>query len=159
MNCENLETRAIEYLDGALNGALRDEVELHLNDCPACRARIEGFRNVSLALDAWEAPELSPWFNARLRRYIAEQEAVGWNWSELVHALLRPSYVAALAMVLIVGSLAVWNAAPAHVPSHKQTIASQQSVKTDEMLRVAEDYDLLNNFDVLPDLQKPGGSL
>jgi anti-sigma factor RsiW len=156
VNCEKLETVAIEYLDGALQAVQRAELERHLATCPDCQARLEGFRSVARVLETWDAPEVSPWFNARLRRRIAEWEGSSWNWRAVSQALLRPSYVVALAMVLMVGSLAVWNAAPAYkAPS----TAPAQAHPVDDVARVAEDYDLLANFDVLPDLQKPGGSL
>ena len=161
MNCEQLEIVAIEYLDGVLSASRRVDVERHLAVCSDCHARLEGFRSVSVALEAWEAPEVSPWFNARLWRRIAESEAFRWNWRTILGAVLRPSYVAALGVMLVVGSLAVWQEpqilkAPAQVASQP----AQAPTRVDDVWRVAKDYELLSNFDVLAELQKdPGGKL
>ncbi len=157
MNCEQLETVAIEYLDGVLNASRRADVERHLAACADCHARLEGFRSVSVALDVWEAPEVSPWFNARLWRRIAEAEAVRWNWRTILGAVLRPSYVAALSVVMVVGSIAVWQQ-PQVRKAPAPTVSQPASV--DDVLRVAEDYELLSNFDALAELQKdPRGKL
>src|SRR5262249_10884421 len=105
----------------------------------------------SVALDAWEAPEVSPSFTARLWRRIEEAEAVRWNWRTILGTVLRPSYVAALSVVLVVGSIAVWQKPQVrNVPAQ---VASQPT-KVDDVLRVAEDYELLSNFDALTELQK-----
>lgn len=161
MNCEQLETVAIEYLDGVLHTAQRADVERHLAVCSDCHARLEGFRSVSVALEAWEAPEVSPWFNARLWRRIAEVEAARWNWRDVLGTAFRPAYVAALSVVLVVGSIAVWQ--EPQVPKAQPQVASQPAQVTtpvDDVWRVARDYELLSSFDVLAELQKdPGGKL
>ena len=121
MNCHRLETLLIEYVDGRLAAAGRTTVEDHLKSCAGCRTRVEDFRSLSQVLDAWEAPEISPWFNARLRRRIAAKEAEGWGWggwwvwSERLRFLLHPGYAAAMGVMVVAGSLAVWNARPAPV--------------------------------------------
>lgn len=160
MNCEQLETVAIEYLDGVLNTSQRSDVERHLAVCTDCHARLEGFRSVSVALESWEAPEVSPWFNGRLWRRIAESEAARWNWRTVLGAAFRPAYVAALSVVLVVGSIAVWQ--EPQVQKTNQQVASQpaQPTRVDDVWRVARDYELLSNFDVLAELQKdPSGKL
>src|SRR5574341_2381839 len=98
MNCEKLEGLLIEYLDGVLNPAGRATVETHLAACAGCRERVESFRAVSRALDAWETPEVSPWFNARLHAKIAESESKA-SWPDALRASLKPSYTMALAVV------------------------------------------------------------
>lgn len=161
MNCEQLETVAIEYLDGALNTTQRSEVERHLAVCSDCHARLEGFRSVSVALETWEAPEVSPWFNGRLWRRIAESEAARWNWRTVLGIAFRPAYIAALSVVLVVGSIAVWQ--EPQVRKAQPQVASQPTparTPVDDVWRVARDYELLSNFDVLAELQKdPSGKL
>lgn len=161
MNCEQLETVAIEYLDGVLNASARADVERHLAACSECHARLEGFRSVSVALNAWEAPEVSPWFNARLWRRIAETEAARWNWRTILGASLRPAYLAALGIVLVVGSIAVWQQPQVRqAPPQAAVQPAPTPTPVDDVWRVARDYELLNNFDVLAELQKtPNGKL
>lgn len=158
MNCEQLETVAIEYVDGVLNASARADVERHLAVCSDCHARLEGFRSVSVTLERWEAPEVSPWFNARLWRRIAETEAARWHWRTILGAMLRPSYVAALAVMLMVGSLAVWQEPQVRtVPTQASSQTAQAPTRVDEVWRVARDYELLSDFDVLAELQKDSG--
>jgi anti-sigma factor RsiW len=161
VNCKQIETVAIEYLDGVLNAAQRADVERHLAACSDCHARLEGFRSVSLAMDAWNAPEVSPWFNARLWRRIAESEALRWNWRTILGAALRPSYVAALSVVLVLGSIAVWQEPQVRkTPAQVASQPAQVPTRVDDVWRVARDYELLNNFDVLAELEKaPSGKL
>ena len=151
----------MEYLDGRLAAGDRATLERHLASCAACAERLEGFRAVSTALGAWEAPEVSPWFDARLRRRIAAGEAAGpWWWPGRLRLALRPAYALGLAAVLLAGSLVIWNRRPASV-AHNAPAPKPQAVekqRLEEIMPVVDDYDILANFDVLADL-KPAKSV
>lgn len=157
MNCHQLETLLIEYVDGRLAAAAsRTSVEDHLRTCAGCRARVEGFRSVSQVLDGWEAREISPWFTARLRQRIAVQEAASWRaWAEGLRLLLHPGYATAMGFLIVAGSLAVWNTRPASAP--KAPIVAQQRIE--ETTPVVNDYEILADFDVLSDLEKKENKL
>lgn len=156
MNCHQLDTLLIEYLDGRLHPGERSTVEHHLTSCAGCKARAEGFRSVSQVLEAWEAPETSPWFNARLRRRIASFEAAHWDWRAQLRFLLKPVYAAAMGTMLVVGSLALWNSRPGTAP---KTVTSAEHQRMDEIIPVVDDYEILANFEVLTDLKKDQGTL
>ncbi len=155
MNCRRLENVMMEYLDGVLDAGERAHVESHLASCTDCQARVEGFRRVSQALESWETPETSPWFNARLRRRIAAYEASRWDWRAQFRFLLKPSYAAAMATMIVAGSIALWNVGPGPAPS--PVITEHQRVqhqKMEEIIPLVDDYEILANFEVLTDLKE-----
>ena len=161
MNCHQLETSLIEYVDGKLAAASRSTVEDHLRSCAGCRARVEGFRSVSQVLDGWDAPETSPWFTARLRQRIAALEAASWGWrtwrawAEQLRFLLAPGYATAMGFMIVAGSLAVWNTRPA--PAPRAPVVAQH--RTEEITPAVDDYEILADFDVLSDLEKKESKL
>jgi hypothetical protein len=165
MNCTQMESVLLDYSSGRLAGADRVPVEHHLTVCQGCRERAEGFRAVAQVLEDWDTPEISPWFNARLRQRIAAEEADAWNWLRALDWLKQPVTAAAFAAVLMVGSLAVWTSRPATLPVQhgpaKPVVQDQQKAQVDELLPVVEDFDMLADFEVIQDMKtasvaKPG---
>jgi anti-sigma-K factor RskA len=88
------------------------EVEKHIASCAACAAHLRELRETMALLDEWQAPEPSPYFDARVRARLSEERrkemarpAAGWlswlNW------LQRPAWAMSLAAVLFAGALAV----------------------------------------------------
>ena len=161
MTCDRLEALWIEYLDGRLAAGDRATLERHLASCAGCAERVRDFRAVSAALDSWEAPEVSPWFDARLRRRIAAEAAGPWGWLGRLRAALRPAYALGLAAVLLAGSLVIWNRRPALVahnaPAPKPTAVEKQ--RLEEIMPVVEDYDILANFEMLGELKQEKNKL
>ena len=162
MNCSQMQSTLLDYATGRLSGADRVSAEHHLTLCQGCRERAEGFRAVAQVLEDWDTPQISPWFNARLRQRIAariaSEEALGWNWRRALGWLAQPVTAAAFAAVLIVGSLAVWTSRPATHPATpiatQPAIAQdQQKAQVDELLPVVEDFDMLANFEVIQDMK------
>jgi anti-sigma factor RsiW len=157
MNCNQMETVILnyikgDYVSGRLHGADRAAAESHLAACAGCRERAEGFGLVARVLDDWDTPEISPWFNARLRQRIASEEAARWNWTRPLEWLRRPATAAAFATILVAGSAAVWIARPAEVKAPVKVQAPVQH-KTDELMPVVDDFDMLANFDVITELK------
>jgi anti-sigma factor RsiW len=158
MNCNQMEDVLLDYAAGRLAGADRASAEQHLTVCPGCRERAAGFRAVAQVLEDWDTPQISPWFNARLRQRIARieaDEALGWNWRQAFGWLTRPVTAAAFAAVLMVGSLAVWTSRPSTVPqiAAKPVVQDQQKAQVDELLPVVEDFDMLADFEVIQDMK------
>src|SRR5580658_2966923 len=117
MNCNQIENVLLDYTAGRLSGADRLSAEQHSAACAGCRERVAGFRAVAQVLEDWDTPQISPWFNARLRQRIAAEEALGWNWRRALGWLAQPATAAAFAAVLMVGSLAVWTSRPSVHPA------------------------------------------
>ncbi|SRR5579871_41409 len=156
MNCSQIETLMLDYAAGRLAPGDRASAEGHFAVCEGCRRRAEGFRAVSAVLEDWETPEISPWFNARLRARIAEEESFEWNWKRAFAWLAQPAAVAAFAAVVAVGSLAVWTSRPdVNVVAPKQAISNpaRPNPKVDELMPVVEDFDMLADFEVIQDMK------
>jgi len=88
------------------------EVRKHVEDCPECGQELAGLKSTMLALDAWEAPEPSPFFGARMAaRVRAERDAPPAGFFERIRARLlyssnmhlRPVAAGALALLLLIG--------------------------------------------------------
>jgi anti-sigma factor RsiW len=88
------------------------EVRKHVEDCPDCKQEVAALEATMHALDAWEAPEPSPFFEARMAaRLRSEREAQPAGFFERLRARLlygtnmhlRPVAVGALALLLLIG--------------------------------------------------------
>lgn len=149
MTCGKLETLWLPYLDGRLSSQERSILETHLAGCAACAARLEGFRLVSGALESWEAPAPSPWFDARLRHRIAADSATrglaGWLGARL------PSFPLSVAALLFLAALVVWSGGTQHALPPEQLVDAS---KMEELLHVMDEVELLNDFEVLGELKK-----
>jgi hypothetical protein len=161
MNCNQMESVLLDFAAGRLAGADRVSAEHHLSVCQGCRERAEGFRAVAQVLEDWDTPQISPWFNARLRQRIAAEEALGWSWARALAWtsawLKKPVTAAAFAAVLMVGSLAVWTSRPSTLPApqiaRQPVVQDPQKAQVDELMPVVEDFDMLADFEVIQDMK------
>jgi anti-sigma factor RsiW len=109
-------------MDAGLAGLLLDpppaaaKVQAHVAECDRCQSEIEELKAAMQLLDAWEAPEPSPYFLTRLgARMREEREAAPAGWLAGAIARLRanvtygpglhvrPLAALALTIVLLVG--------------------------------------------------------
>jgi anti-sigma factor RsiW len=157
----------IPYLDGGLEAPERSRVDEHLAACDACRARLDEMRSVMGVLDEWKAVEASPAFDAALRARLEQEKTqpVGW-------LVFRPAYAVALAAaVLLALALTFWPSATpgpapdmvqtppqateevAQVTPPVQTTGTDAAEETEDLaaLEVMENYELLDQFDILFD--------
>jgi anti-sigma factor RsiW len=84
----------------------------HIATCTACAAELAAFESTFSLLDAWKAPEVSPYFDQKLAvRLREEQAAPAAGWFERLRARLlfntgrqfRPILASAMALLLIAG--------------------------------------------------------
>jgi hypothetical protein len=103
------------------------EVRKHVEDCPECRQELAALESTMLALDAWEAPEPSPFFEARMgARLRAEREAPPAGFFERLRARLlygsnlhlRPVAAGGLALLLLIGGGAYVGVVSLNQPSN-----------------------------------------
>jgi anti-sigma factor RsiW len=89
-----------------------DEARQHLKACAECARELRELQATMAALDAWTAPEVSPWFDGRMQARLRDERAAapaGWlerlrarmSFGERVN--LRPMAAAALALTIAVG--------------------------------------------------------
>lgn len=175
MNCQQIESQAIAYLDGQLSAGEREAVQIHLQACSACRDRLQGFTGVFGLLDQWEGIQPSPYFNARLERRI-EQEAAARSapqrWLDSLGRLFpqpvaNPFFAVALFAVVAFAVL-LTHYSPGSMQSAEiaepPVVAAispglEPGLEIDEValyrdLSVLEDWDVLRNFELLQELNR-----
>lgn len=109
MNCKDCQNLLPELL---LNHSGSAEVSSHLANCPACRSEYESLSATFRLLDAWKAPEPSPFFDQRLAAHLREEMAAppAGFFARLRDRILfgsslqlRPALAGALALALVIG--------------------------------------------------------
>jgi anti-sigma factor RsiW len=165
MNCKQIESRLIDYLDGNLGAPERERMELHARSCALCAERIQGFSEVFGVLDEWKGIEPSASFNRRLEERLEAESARAPFWGYFFGRLVplpagNPVFALALLAVVSLAALVV-----GYSPSEPRNLAAQpaQSYASASLagvddftliqdLPVLEDLDVLRNFDVLQEL-------
>ncbi len=146
MSCKRMESQLIAYMDGTATEGVRREVEKHIADCAACRARAREFSVVWGAMSALPAIEPSQAFDARLRARLEVEPVRQGFWAGI---LPSPRLAFAVSLLLL---FTVWlSNRPADVVPGPPA-PTEAEFKMIENLPVLENYDLLANFDVLSDL-------
>ena len=74
MNCESCQNALPDLLLDPGSAAAR-AAEPHLRDCPACLDELTQLRSTMHLLDAWQAPEPSPWFDTRIAARLRQAQA------------------------------------------------------------------------------------
>lgn len=113
MNCKSCQDELANYLfEPASNEREKSPVGEHLAVCEACSGELADLRKTMSLLDAWDAPEPSPYFNQKLAVLLREEQAkTPASWLEKIRERLlfntgrqfRPMLVGALALVVLLG--------------------------------------------------------
>ncbi|MGA8085990.1 MAG: hypothetical protein WCA10_01705 [Terracidiphilus sp.] len=108
--CTAMETKLADMLLDP--EAAPAKVKTHVGECESCRRELENLRATMSAMDAWTAPEPSPYFMTRLgARMREEREAPQQSWFQRLRARYaygppmhaRPLAAMALTVMLLVG--------------------------------------------------------
>jgi hypothetical protein len=111
MNCNKLQNELSNLLLDP-KAALDPAAVAHLDSCPPCKEELASLRSTFALLDAWTAPEPSPYFDQRMAVLLREElHAPPMNWFERLQTRLtfntgrqfRPLIAGALATALVVG--------------------------------------------------------
>ena len=139
-----------EFLDLAQPGReLSAAGQTHLRECDACAAELAALRQTWSAMDAWQAPEPSVYFDSRLQARLREEQArpargvLGWlglRW--------QPALAAAAAVALAVG-ISLYR--PTTVVAPTQVVAPQGSPAVSDLEKLDKNAEVYNNFDMLYD--------
>ncbi|MGH9668810.1 MAG: anti-sigma factor family protein [Terriglobales bacterium] len=149
MNCERFRDRMLD----AIQGAASHELEEHVRACGACAQEFAALKKTSALLEEWPAPEVSPYFDSRLRARMREQAAApvgGWEW------LLKPALAAAFVVLMAVGVGLLIPGAPepvARVPvqTRPQVKAHTGSAVAD-LQTLDQNQELYATFDLLDEI-------
>jgi predicted ribosomally synthesized peptide with SipW-like signal peptide len=111
MICKDCQSVFLDILldtDAPANEAARN----HLDSCTQCNVEFKALAATFAVLDAWKAPEPSPYFDQKLAVRLREEQALapaGW-FEQMKSRLLfntgrqfRPALTGALALLLVVG--------------------------------------------------------
>jgi hypothetical protein len=107
--CEGMEAKLADLLLDA--ASVSAETRSHAEHCVRCREELRSLRATMAALDTWQAPEPSPFFDTRLRAQLrAEREAAPAGLLSRLRAAwrlgglhLKPVAAGALGLVLAAG--------------------------------------------------------
>jgi len=110
MNCQKVKTSLPDLLLDPKTVAA--EVRAHVESCAECGKELRSLRATMAALDAWTAPEVTPYFDTRMTVLLRqEQQAAPAGWLERMrarflfgnHMHMRPLAAATLALIVAVG--------------------------------------------------------
>jgi len=72
MNCKTCQTHLPDLLLEDGYEAAHPQIAPHLKECASCAKELAELRATFALMDAWEAPEPSPYFDSRLRARVRE---------------------------------------------------------------------------------------
>jgi anti-sigma factor RsiW len=148
MNCP-IKSRNPEVLVGFAAGELDPEtaraLEQHLTGCAACRSMAAHQTAVWKALDAWEAPAVSPDFDRRLYRRIDEAARFSW-WERLTRAFRRMPLRQAVPLTASAGLLLMAGLLLHHPGPIAPAAPRGEVVRANQVERTLDDLDLLRQF-------------
>jgi len=110
MNCQKVKTNLPDLL--LAPKLVSAEVRAHVESCAECGRELKELEATMAALDAWTAPEVSPYFDTRMAVLLREEQRAapaGWLERERErflfgsHMHMRPLAAAALALIVAVG--------------------------------------------------------
>lgn len=159
MNCNATKAQLADLLldPAAASSAARE----HVAACGDCGAELRELQATMLAMDAWEAPEPTPYFDTRLAARLREEKAnpPAGLWERMRARLhygsnlhLQPFAAGALALLLLAGGgTAVWIQHGAQPPAPQESATVHDLQLLDGNAQV---YQQLNSLDA--DLDDPG---
>lgn len=101
--CTSIDTLSMAYLDDELAGEERRELELHLLECGACRAHLDGEKaDLALVRGALAAPPMPDMVRARLAKALDSEDVAQKQPSRWMRYLLPGSAMIAAAAALAV---------------------------------------------------------
>jgi anti-sigma factor RsiW len=145
MNClteDHNPEMLVAYAAGTLDLETAHALEQHLAGCAACRSAAAGQIAVWKALDAWEAPAVSPDFDRRLYRRIEQGVRLSW-WGRLTRPFRAMPLSQALPLTASAGLLLMAGLIlrhPGPIAPHRDIVRAKQVERT------LDDLDLLRQF-------------
>ena len=163
MICRNVKSKMPDLLLDPTS--VSADVRAHVESCAECARELHELEATMALMDAWDAPEVSPYFDGRMGAMLREEQRnPPASWLERMRARLmfgdkmnlRPMAAAALALMIAVGGgmYGVFtDHAPQTPPQQSQVIRDLQSL--DENAQV---FQQLNSMDEQQDAGDSGSS-
>ena len=163
MICRNVKSKMPDLLLDPTS--VSADARAHVESCAECARELHELEATMALMDAWDAPELSPYFDGRMGAMLREEQRnPPASWLERMRARLmfgdkmnlRPMAAAALALMIAVGGgmYGVFtDHAPQTPPQQSQVIRDLQSL--DENAQV---FQQLNSMDEQQDAGDSGSS-
>ena len=163
IDCKTCRTALPDLL---LDAAAADpQAAAHVDACPECRAELDDLHATMALMDAWAAPEPSPYFDARVRAHLreAQQTAPEGLWERLAATLrfstgrgVRPALAGAFALVLALGGGTAATLLVRHQASPTVTSPTVNDLRIyDKNAQALEQMDLLDEGGADPDAAQP----
>lgn len=147
MSCKRIEGKLLSFMDGRANESDRRVVGLHLKECAACQARVEGFNGVWEMLSEVPVLEPSKSFEARLRARIAAEPQRHGFWAGVSSMLPSPRLALAVALLAV---FSLWQSSrPVAVNQTAAPVSADAEFRMIQDLPVLENYDVLTSLDAL----------
>jgi len=112
ITCQSCQTHLPDLLLDEHFEAAHPDIASHLKSCEPCATELSELRSTFALMDAWTAPEPSPYFDSRLRARVREAaQAEPEGFFERLHAFLtfstgrqlRPALTGVLMLLLLIG--------------------------------------------------------
>jgi anti-sigma factor RsiW len=165
MKCEDIREQLLDLAGPSANHTPSAEQAAHLESCAACAARLTELRQTMALLDAWQAPEASPYFDARLRARLRAEAEAPRGWFAWLHApvFLRSAAAAALTLVLVTGigiyqySVSGTQNGPVVQGQTQKPVPAKapEGSAVADLQTLDKNADLLADFDLLDDVAQP----
>jgi anti-sigma factor RsiW len=137
--------RLVAYAAGMLDPEAARALERHLGDCVDCRSMAADQAAVWKALDAWEAPPVSPNFDRRLYRRIDQGARLSWL-DRLTRGFERMPLRQALPLTASAGLLLAAGLILQHPGYRAPDARGGEIVRANQVERTLDDLDLLRQF-------------
>jgi len=158
MKCEDIREELLDLIGAEPTAGQKQ----HLESCAACAQKLAQLRQTMALLEEWTAPEVSPYFDAKLRaRLRAEAESPrGWFAWLRSPAFLRPAAAAVFTLLLAAGiTLYTYSGQPqpAPVANNPNTVAvpAAEGTAVGDLQALEKNEELLADFELLDDLSAP----
>ncbi|MGB6131909.1 MAG: anti-sigma factor [Acidobacteriaceae bacterium] len=143
------------------------EMQAHVESCAECGRELKELQATMALMDAWEAPEISPWFDGRLEARLNDERKAApagflerlrarWTFGEKVS--VRPLAAATLALMIAIGGgvyEGVITQQPVPTPAQAASPVIRDLQSLDENAQVFQE---LNSMDQQQDTGDNGGS-
>ena len=158
MNCDKIREQLMEVAPGE-GLKSKPEAATHLASCPECAKVWSALQKTMLLMDEWQAPEVSPFFNARFQARFAElkrEETARPAWSTWMQRYIfgmpvwRPVLAGALAVVTVV-SVGVMNRSGQDVPQQNNVNVAVQAPASavHDLQTLDKDEELYSDLDLM----------